>query len=89
MMAVGTTSQTIQTLDNRSSDCATGFVKLLQIMDTLSVGETLRILSSDPASQRELQEWADRAGHTIVEAEKTGPFWRREYHYLICKEGTL
>lgn len=73
-------------LDNRDSNCAAGFVKLLEIMDTLSAGETLHILSTDPASQRELREWAGRAGHTILETEKSGPFWHREYHYLIRKE---
>ncbi|MCZ7666851.1 MAG: hypothetical protein M5U34_06285 [Chloroflexi bacterium] len=43
-------------------------------------------MSTDPASQRELREWADRAGHTILNTEKSGPFWHREFHYLIRKE---
>lgn len=85
-MAILDTVAATQTLDNRGSDCAAGFVKLLEIMDTLAAGETLRILSTDPTSQRELREWTERAGHTILEAEKGGPFWHREYHYLIRKE---
>lgn len=85
-MSAVTTSPTTQILDNRGRDCAAGFVKLLEIMDTLGAGETLRILSTDPASQRELRQWATRAGHTILEAEKSGSFWHREYHYLIRKE---
>ncbi|MCC6148039.1 MAG: sulfurtransferase TusA family protein [Anaerolineaceae bacterium] len=75
-----------QTLDNRGSNCAAGFVKLLEIMESLAPGETLAILSTDPVSQRELNEWAGRAGHTILKTEKTGPFWKREYHFLIRKE---
>ena len=86
MTTTTTLSPATQTLDNRGSDCAAGFVRLLEMMNTLSSGETLRILSTDPASQRELREWADRAGHTILEVEKTGPFWHREFHYLIRKE---
>jgi tRNA 2-thiouridine synthesizing protein A len=85
-MAILDTVAATQTLDNRGSNCTAGFVKLLKIMDTLSSGETLRILSTDPASQRELREWTERAGHTLLEATKSGPFWRREYHYLIRKE---
>lgn len=85
-MAILDTVAATQTLDNRGSNCAAGFVKLLEIMDTLSAGETLRILSTDPASQRELREWTERAGHTLLEATKSGPFWHREYHYLISKE---
>lgn len=79
---------TAQILDNRGSNCATGFVRLLEMMESLTPGETLAILSTDPASQRELSDWAARAGHTILRAEKTGPFWKREYHYLIRKEYT-
>jgi TusA-related sulfurtransferase len=85
-MTTVTLSPVTQTLDNRGSDCASGFVRLLEMMDELTPGETLRILSTDPASQRELREWADRAGHTLVDTEKSGPFWHREYHYLIRKE---
>lgn len=77
-----------KTLDNRGSDCATGFLRLLELFDELSEGETLRILSTDPASQRELNEWANRAGHEILETETAGPFWRREFHFLIRKGGT-
>lgn len=88
MMSVANPLSATQTLDNRGSNCAAGFIKLLEIMDTLSTGETLYILSTDPASQRELRDWADRAGHTLVEAKKSGPIWHREYHYLIRKEAT-
>ncbi|MCB0009926.1 MAG: hypothetical protein KDE04_25850 [Anaerolineales bacterium] len=49
-MAILDTVAATQTLDNRGSDCAAGFVKLLEIMDTLAAGETLRILSTDPTS---------------------------------------
>ncbi|MCA9900957.1 MAG: sulfurtransferase TusA family protein [Ardenticatenaceae bacterium] len=88
MMTAVTPSLATKTLDNRGSDCAAGFVKLLEIMETLAVGETLRILSTDAAAQRELQAWTARAGHTLLEAVKSGPFWRREYHFLIHKETT-
>ncbi len=75
-----------QTLDNRGSNCAAGFVQLLEMMESLAPGETLAILSTDAASQRELREWAARSGNTLLHAEGSGPFWRREYHYLVRKE---
>jgi len=87
-MTVETMTPATQILDNRGSNCAAGFIKLLEMMDMLSVGETLRILSTDPASQRELREWTDRSGHTLVAANKSGPIWHREYHYLIRKEAS-
>ena len=79
------TPSTNKILDNRGNNCTTGFVKLLEIMEVLTPGESLEILSTDVASQQELADWATRAGHTILRKEKTGPFWRREYHYLIQK----
>ncbi len=74
-----------QTLDNRGSDCASGFVKLLEVMEEIPVGGLLAIRSSDPASRRELREWTDRAGHELLDARTTGPIWRREFRYLIRK----
>ncbi|MBP9503400.1 MAG: sulfurtransferase TusA family protein [Candidatus Promineofilum sp.] len=74
-----------QTLDNRGGDCASGFVKLLETMETVPVGGLLAIRSTDPASKRELREWAARAGHDLLDARTLGPFWKREYRYLIRK----
>ena len=75
------------THDNRDGDCASGFVKLLEAMDQLQPGQLMAILSRDPASRRELREWTGRAGHTLLEARTAGPFWRREFTYLIRKGG--
>lgn len=72
-------------LDNRGGDCASGFVKLLEKMAGVEPGGLLAVRSSDPASQRELREWAARAGHALLDARTSGPFWRREYRYLIRK----
>jgi tRNA 2-thiouridine synthesizing protein A len=76
---------TKQVLDNRGSNCAAGFVKLLEMMERLAPGETVTILSTDPAAQRELKDWTARTGHTLLKAEKTGPLWKREYHFVIQK----
>lgn len=74
------------TLDNRGSDCASGFVKLLDAIDELSPGDVLQVLSTDRASGRELRDWAARSGNSLMESSASGPFWGREYRYLIRKE---
>jgi len=86
-MDVSSTAPAI--LDNRGSNCAAGFVKLLEMMDALATGETLTVLSTDPASQRELADWSVRSGHSILKTDRTGPFWKREYRYLIRKETSI
>lgn len=74
------------TLDNRGSDCASGFARLLEIVGAMASGEVLRVLSSDGAAPRELRDWARRSGNTLLQTTVTGPFWRREYEFLIRKE---
>lgn len=74
-----------ETLDNRGGDCASGFVKMLEVMETVPPGGLMAVLSTDPASRRELREWTERAGHLLLDARTTGPLWRREYRYLIRK----
>jgi len=74
-----------RTLDNRGGDCASGFVKLLEEMEKVHPGGLLAIRSTDPASRRELREWVGRAGHTMVDMRTTGPFWKREFRFLIRK----
>lgn len=73
------------TLDNRGGDCASGFVELLQVMASVPAGGVLEVLSTDPASRRELRDWTRRAGHELLDVRTTGPFWRREFRYLIRK----
>ncbi len=84
-MEIKTNLATNQILDNRGSNCASGFVRLLEIMEGLEAGEILTILSTDAAAQRELKEWTERAGHNLLKVEKTGPLWKREYHFEIQK----
>ncbi len=74
-----------RTLDNRGSDCASGFVKLLDAIDALAPGEVLQVLSTDRASRRELRDWANRSGNMLLESSVSGPLWGREYRYLIRK----
>ncbi|MCZ7666852.1 MAG: hypothetical protein M5U34_06290 [Chloroflexi bacterium] len=38
-MTTTTLSPATQTLDNRGNDCAAGFVRLLEMMDTLAPGK--------------------------------------------------
>lgn len=74
------------TLDNRGSDCASGFVKLLDAIDRLAPGDVLEVLSTDRASRRELCDWTQRSGNTLLQSNATGPIWARQYRYLIRKE---
>jgi TusA-related sulfurtransferase len=50
-------------------------------MDKLASGQVLRILANDPAAEEDIQRWAKRAGHTLLELRKDG----RELAFLVRK----
>ena len=54
------------TLDNRGSDCASGFVRLLELVDSLAPGEILQVLSTDRVSRRDRD--GRRALNTLLES---------------------
>jgi len=50
-------------------------------MDKLAIGQILEVLADDPAAEEDIKAWAKRAGHKILEIEKTGEGMR----FLIQK----
>jgi len=60
------------TLDARDLFCPSPVLKAAEEMDKLAPGQLLRILANDPAAEEDIQRWAKRAGHTLVELTKNG-----------------
>jgi len=50
-------------------------------MDDIEVGETLEVLTDDPAAEEDLTRFAKRAGHEVVSVEDLGDHKR----FLIRK----
>ncbi len=69
------------TLDARDLFCPSPVLKAAQAMDELAPGQLLRIVANDPAAEEDIQRWAKRAGHTLVEFGKEG----RELTFLVRK----
>jgi len=77
-----TPKQAHQILDCIGLYCPTPVLKTRQEMDKLAIGETLEVLTDDPAAEEDLKAWAKRTGQKILEIEKTGEGMR----FLIQKE---
>ena len=72
--------------ENVSEIVACGRARWKSEMDTLIPGDVLEVLSTDRTSQRELRDWTERSGNTLLESSSGGgPFWAREYRYLSAK----
>ncbi len=58
------------TLDARDLFCPSPVLRAAEEMDKLAPGQLLRILANDPAAEEDIQRWAKRAGHTVLEFSK-------------------
>lgn len=52
--------------------CPMPIMKTKQMIDTLEVGQVLKVEADDSAYERDLKVWAEKMGHEIVSFEKEG-----------------
>jgi TusA-related sulfurtransferase len=45
-------------------------------MKQMDVGQTLEMTSDDPAAEADMQSWAARTGHELLEIDKHGAVFR-------------
>lgn len=65
-----------RTLDCRGLFCPLPIVKTRDAVRVMDVGQTLEMLSDDPASDADMRSWARRTGHELVAVTKDGPIYR-------------
>ena len=61
-----------QELDCKGMNCPLPILKTKKAMDTLTSGQVLRMVSTDPGSANDMVAWANRTGNTIVKTEEKG-----------------
>lgn len=60
-----------QTLDCIGLYCPMPVLHTRREMDKLAIGQILEVLADDPAAEEDIKAWAKRAGHKILEIDKT------------------
>lgn len=56
--------------------CPLPILKVREAIKPLAVGQTLEMLSDDPASDADMRSWAARTGHELLVVEKHGTVFR-------------
>ncbi|MFZ9048528.1 MAG: sulfurtransferase TusA family protein [Poseidonia sp.] len=69
-------------IDCSGMSCPLPVVKSKMKIDTMSPGEVLKIITTDPGSCKDIPAWANRVGHEMIEeAEENGKY------YFLVKRG--
>jgi tRNA 2-thiouridine synthesizing protein A len=56
--------------------CPMPILKTREALKAMAVGQTLEMLSDDPASDADMKSWTTRTGHELVAVEKNGAVFR-------------
>lgn len=61
-----------QTLDAKGLNCPLPILKTRKAMNDLAQGNVLKVLTTDPGSQKDMPAWAHRTANQIVKTEVVG-----------------
>jgi len=59
-----------QTLDCSGLSCPMPIIKTRKALDTLSVGQVLKMIATDPGSQSDMDAFVKKTGHQLLAAEQ-------------------
>ncbi len=64
-----------KTLDASGLSCPLPIVKTKKEIDTMTSGQVLEIISTDPGSKNDMTAWCNRTGNKLLESsEESGKF---------------
>lgn len=70
-------------LDTRGLRCPEPVMMLHRQMRAMQKGETVRVLATDPATQRDIPQFCEFLHHDLVAQTQIDD----EFHYYVCKAG--
>jgi tRNA 2-thiouridine synthesizing protein A len=56
--------------------CPMPILKTREAMKGLSIGQTLEMISDDPASEPDIRSWSAKTGHELLEIDRNGTIYR-------------
>ena len=65
-----------RTLDCVGLFCPMPILKTRDALKAMDAGQTLEMLSDDPASEADMKSWTTRTGHELMAIEKNGTVFR-------------
>ncbi|MDA8299417.1 MAG: sulfurtransferase TusA family protein [Deltaproteobacteria bacterium] len=61
-----------KTLDASGLSCPLPIVKTKKEIDTMSSGQVLEVISTDPGSKNDMAAWCNRTGNKLLESSEEG-----------------
>lgn len=61
-----------QTLDCSGLACPMPILKTKKAVDSLQIGQILKMIATDPGSTSDMDAWTQKTGHQLVGSEKEG-----------------
>jgi tRNA 2-thiouridine synthesizing protein A len=61
-----------QTLDCSGLACPMPIIKTKKAIDSLQIGQVLKMISTDPGSVSDMEAWSQKTGHELVGSEQSG-----------------
>jgi tRNA 2-thiouridine synthesizing protein A len=61
-----------QTLDCSGMACPMPIIKTKKAIDSLQIGQVLKMISTDPGSVSDIDAWTQKTGHELVGSEQSG-----------------
>ena len=61
-----------QVLDCSGLNCPLPVLKTKKAVDALTAGQTLKMISTDPGSQNDINAWCKRTGNELLESTTEG-----------------
>lgn len=68
-------------IDARGTFCPGPLMELIAGIKQVEVGDELEVLSTDEGSAKDIPEWINKVGHTVVESFETDGVW----HVIVRK----
>ena len=65
-----------QTLDAKGLSCPMPLLRTKKAIESISAGQILEVLGTDPGSKNDLPGWCQRAGHTFLGDKEDAGFLR-------------
>jgi tRNA 2-thiouridine synthesizing protein A len=62
-----------KTIDVRGLFCPEPVFRTKIEMERLGIGEVIKVIADDPASEEDISRWVNRSGHELVSISKTEP----------------
>ena len=63
------TSHVVREVDTRGTYCPGPLLEAIRLIRECTMGETIAVVTGDPASGSSIPAWVARAGHTLTGAE--------------------